>query len=97
MMNIYDNIFDLDTVVKRADALSVNLGEEIGLMNVEKGNYYGMGETGSSIWKIIEEPHSIKKVIEKLLLEYNVDENVCKEHVFEFINRLLDEELIVKM
>lgn len=81
-------------VVVKQDIPAVSLGDEVALLNVETGKYFGLGDTGSSIWKLIEEPSVLVEVVEKLMQEYEVDREVCSEHVLEFIGNLLEEELI---
>lgn len=77
------------------DATDLN-GERV-MMNLEKGKYFALNDVGSRIWNIIEEEKEIavQKIIDKLLDEYDVQNDTCRNAVVNFINKLRDEELVV--
>lgn len=77
------------------DATDLN-GERV-MMNLEKGKYFALNDVGSRIWNIIEEEKevAVQKIIDKLLDEYDVQSETCKNAVINFINKLRDEELVV--
>lgn len=77
------------------DATDLN-GERV-MMNLEKGKYFALNDVGSRIWNIIEEEKevAVQKIIDKLLDEYDVQNDTCKNAVVNFINKLRDEELVV--
>ena len=47
-----------------------------------------MNGVADSIWKAIENPIQIKKIIELLCDEYDVDEKACEETTITFLSRL---------
>ena len=86
---------NLDTVInKNLEIDDTDLDGEKVMMNLDKGEYFMMNEVGSRIWDIIDKPIKVKEIIETLTLEYEVDEEVCKDAVIEFIERLNKAELI---
>lgn len=85
----------LKTIVNQSkdiDATDLN-GEKV-MMNLEMGKYFALNAVGSRIWDIIYEPITAQGVIEILLQEYEVEYEVCKNNVLEFLGRLNDDKLI---
>lgn len=85
----------LDTVInKNLEIDDTDLDGEKVMMNLDKGEYFMMNEVGSRIWEIINEPINVKRIIETLRCEYEVDEETCKDTVVEFLGRLNNADLI---
>ncbi|MBV7276194.1 lasso peptide biosynthesis PqqD family chaperone [Clostridiaceae bacterium UIB06] len=70
------------------------MDDEIVMMDLDRGKYYGFNNVGSRIWQLIKDPLTVKEINLTLLEEFDVDKKVCEEAVFEFLNRLKDEEII---
>lgn len=86
----------LDTIIQRkTDVLTSDLDGEKVMMSIEKGEYYGLGKTGTFIWNNIENPIKIATLIEMITENYNIDENKCFEDIAPFIMDLIEKELIV--
>jgi len=86
----------LDTIIQRKiDILTSNLDGEKVMMSIEKGEYYGLGKTGTFIWDNIENPIKIKVLIELITKNYNIDKNKCFDDIAPFIMDLIEKELIV--
>ncbi|NOQ26733.1 MAG: lasso peptide biosynthesis PqqD family chaperone [Bacteroidales bacterium] len=87
---------NLHTVIQRKEEiLASNLDGEKVMMSIEKGEYYGLGKTGTFIWDNIEESIKIADLIKLIIEKYNVDENQCFEDIVPFIKDLIEKELIV--
>lgn len=85
----------LDMVVVQTEGLpSTYIGDEIAFMSIENNKYYGLDSVGTRIWSLIEQPKRISVVIDELLEEYSVERATCEENVLEFLEELLEEDLI---
>lgn len=85
----------LKTIVNQSkdiDATDLN-GEKV-MMNLDMGKYFALNGVGSRIWDIIYEPITVQRVIDTLLQEYEVEYEICKSNVLEFLERLNDDKLI---
>ncbi len=86
----------LDTIIQRKiDILTSDLDGEKVMMSIEKGEYYGLGKTGTFIWDNIENPISILALIEMITKNYSIDKNKCFSDIAPFIIDLIEKELIV--
>ncbi|WP_294368324.1 lasso peptide biosynthesis PqqD family chaperone [uncultured Clostridium sp.] len=86
---------NLDTIInKNLEIDDTDLDGEKVMMNLDKGEYFMMNEVGSRIWEIISEPINVRRIIDTLCSEYEVDEETCKDTVVEFLGRLNNADLI---
>ena len=86
---------NLNTIInKNLEIDDTDLDGEKVMMNLDKGEYFMMNEVGSRIWEIISEPINVRRIIDTLCFEYEVDEEICKDTVVEFLGRLNNAELI---
>ena len=84
-----------DSYIKRnKEVFASEIDEEVVMMNVDTGRYYGMDTVGSRIWELIAEEIQVKDVIEKLMEEYDVSEEQCKSDVIEFLSELYENKLV---
>ena len=85
----------LNTVVaQKEEMLTSDLGEETVMMSIEKGAYYGLDSIGSRIWVLIEMPRMVSSLCDTLLAEYDVESEMCQQHVLAFLNDLHAHEII---
>jgi len=86
----------LNTSIQRnPDILASDLDGEKVMMSIQKGEYYGLGKTGTFIWDKIEEPILIKDLIALITEKYNVLEENCFKDILPFLTDLIEKELII--
>jgi hypothetical protein len=91
-----DHVIDLETIVEASsDQVSGELQEgDLAILNLRDGVYYGLNPVGSRIWALIQSPVSVKELRDKLLEEYEVDEEVCTRELIDLLSELSNKELI---
>jgi len=88
-------VLTLDTVVvASSEQVSSKLGEEVVILNLRNGVYYGLDPIGTRIWELIQEPRSVRQVCEVLLEEYDVTFEQCAEDVLALMRDLQAQGLI---
>ena len=86
----------LDIIVAQTPGLvAADMDGETVMLNIEKGNYYGLDGIGSRIWELIEKPHTARAVVAALLEEYDVEETTCQNDVLTFLNQLFAQGLVL--
>ena len=85
-----------DTLKRNEELISSDIDDETVMMSLEQGQYYGLDAIGSRIWELYATPQTLNKVIETLLVEFDVDEETCKADVINFVQQLLDNNLLMK-
>jgi len=85
---------DLNSTVKRSsEPLQAGLDDEVVMMSVEKGSYYGLDPVGARIWELLESPKQVSEVVADLLEAYEVEKDVCERETIAFVQSLLGEDL----
>ena len=85
----------LDIVVRRSDALiSTNLGDDVVMMDIEQGDYYGLEAVAARIWALTEQPVSVASLCERLIAEYEISPEQCREEVLAFVNELIGRRIV---
>jgi hypothetical protein len=87
-------ISESSTVVVTKDQVSCDLSGEAAILNLKSGVYFGLNTVGASIWKLIQEPKTVKEIRNAILEEYEVDPNQCARDVLELLQELSTHELI---
>ena len=87
---------DLAKRVQFADTVfAQEVDGEMVLLDMNSENYFGLDEVGSSIWQAIEaEVGVLGKVLEVLLEEYDVEEDVLKRDLLDFVEKLVESGLV---
>ena len=70
------------------------IGEEVVMMDMESGFYFGMNSVGSIIWQYLAEEISLDELVGKLMIEFNIDQKTCETDTLEFLNDLLEKNII---
>ena len=87
---------DINAVIKKNQViLSNQIDNETVMMDIEKGEYYGINQVGTRIWSLLEHPHTIEQLCETLLEEFEVTEEECFQDVREFVARLAEKKMII--
>ncbi|SFV70643.1 Msl5258 protein [hydrothermal vent metagenome] len=67
--------------------------DEMVLLDMESENYFGLDETGTSIWNVIQEHEHLEEAFNVLLEYYDVAEEILKNDLFAFVEKLVDNGL----
>ncbi|MGZ3874706.1 MAG: PqqD family protein [Mucilaginibacter sp.] len=83
-------MIDLQTIISRNNTnfLFNELGTEIVIMNTKTGDYLGLNEVSSEIWKLLDKPTRPEDIINRLLQDFSVSEDECKEQTMAFLNKM---------
>jgi len=67
---------------------------EMVLLDMNSENYFGLDEVGTSIWQAMQEKENLKDVFEILLEQYEVEEDVLKNDLITFVEKLEESGLV---
>ena len=85
----------LETIVRRGDALlSTSLGDDVVMMDVEQGAYYGLEAVAARIWAMTEQPMSVGSLCDRLVAEYQISPEQCQQEVVAFLGELLTRQIV---
>ena len=80
--------------VRKADVVSTEMDDELVMMNITQGVYFGMNAVGKEIWKLLDQPRDEQEVVDLLLEKFDVDETTCRSEAAAFIQLLAKNKLV---
>jgi hypothetical protein len=81
-------------VVVTDGQVSCDLADEVAILDLQSGIYYGLDAVGARIWSLIQEPKTVTEVCNSLLEEYDVEPERCERDLMILLQVLADKGLI---
>jgi hypothetical protein len=75
-------------------AVATQVNDEVVLMNLERDRCYGLGSTGSEIWRRMQSPIQVSELSTQLEGEYNAEPGQIELDLLRTLRELADEGLI---
>jgi hypothetical protein len=78
-----------------ASQVSSKLGDEVVIMNMADGNYYGLDGAGALVWNRLQEgPRSMGDLCSAVLAEFEVEPEECEQDLIELMSALIAEGIV---
>ncbi len=87
-MDLNIKIIFLDSVFAQ------EIDEEMVILDKDSENYFGLDEVGKVMWQEMQDKKILKDVFDSLVDIYDVQEDILKKDLQEFVNSLVDSKLI---
>jgi hypothetical protein len=81
-------------IVATQEQVSSELADEVVILNLTSGKYYGLNTVGASIWNLIQQPKTIAEIRMALLEEYDVTPEECERDLQSLLQELAENKLI---
>jgi len=86
----------MDTMIRAAESqVSCDLAGEAVVLSLESGTYYGLNPVAARIWELVQEPRSVRELVDQLVQEYEVDADACATESVELIEQLAEWDLVI--
>jgi hypothetical protein len=82
------------TVVAAGDLLASEFGDELVILNLRDGVYYGLEDVGARIWKLLQKPVSVIAICDEIVAEYDVEPRRCERDLRSLLGELLAKGLV---
>ena len=76
------------------EAIAKQVGDEIIILHVGNGTYFGLDAVGSRIWQLMAERKSPSEICEVVLEEYDVSREDLERDIIALIKDLVAQDLI---
>ena len=84
------------TILQRnPEIISSKIDDEIVMMSIEEGKYFGLDPIGSIIWDLLEKPRSLEEIIPLLQEKFDVSDDQCQEDCSTFILEMIDKKTLI--
>ncbi|ANF95853.1 lasso peptide biosynthesis PqqD family chaperone [Paenibacillus bovis] len=85
---------DTQKITQNSNYIASDMNGEKVMLDIESGKYYNLGAIGGRIWDISEKPVTVDEIVAVLVQEYDVAQDVCKQQVSVFVEKMLQEGLV---
>lgn len=85
-----------DKIVRSDEPVWSPAGDEVVMLSVAKGKYYGLNDIAAAIWERIEHPIEVGVLCDSLRRSFKVSRKECEADVLAFLEQLLAKGLIRK-
>ncbi|WP_422055912.1 PqqD family protein [Sphingomonas sp.] len=82
------------TLTRAEGWLVASVSDEILMLNIERGEYVGLNETGAVIWELLETPQTIEQLVASLLTRFEVDAVQATAEVNAFIEQAMQKGMV---
>lgn len=84
-----------DLVIRQADdLLTTSVDGDLLGMSIDRGVCYGFNAVATRSWELLAEPQSLDSLCARLVAEFDVAEETCREQTAAFLDELRREGLI---
>jgi hypothetical protein len=85
----------MDSVLRPRPTASVQrLDEEMVVLDVQSGRYFGLNAAGALIWEGIERGLALAAIADRMIEEFEVSRETCEADVLRLASELLAEGLV---
>jgi hypothetical protein len=70
------------------------VGEELVLLHLESGTYFGLDPVGARVWQLIQAGKSLSQACDAVIEEYDVSREVLEQDVLALVRNLIDKKLV---
>lgn len=97
--HLSDNTITSETRLRRtiADFVDAEVDDELVFMDVERGRFYGIKDTGRATWELIDEDSGwcrLGEIVSALCREFEVDGEACLRDLATFLGELEEAGLV---
>jgi len=82
------------TLQRNVNLIFNELDGEVVMMNLEKGEYYGLNPVASRIWELLADAMTLENLLNKLVEEFEVNFEQCQADTEGFIVDMIEKKMI---
>ena len=86
----------MERYFRNSEIIDGSVNDNLVMMHIEKGKYFGLNPVGKRIWDILEQPKNIEEITDILQSEFVVTSEQCKADVQEFMDKMEKADIIKK-
>ena len=80
--------------IQNAEIIQSKIGEEVVMLDMESGFYFGLNSVASIIWGMMENEISFEDLCDQLTEQFEVERAVCEADTQELLVQLLQKKII---
>ena len=85
-----------DTLIAAESVVARKVGDDLVLLDLESGQYFGLDNVGCKVWNLIEsQPHSLYDIVGIIYSEYDASREQIESDLIELADALAEKKLVV--
>jgi hypothetical protein len=80
--------------IQNAEIIQSKIGEEVVMLDMESGFYFGLNSVASIIWDMMENGISFEDLCDQLTEQFEVERTLCEADTQELLDQLLEKKII---
>ncbi|HEX9484988.1 MAG TPA: PqqD family peptide modification chaperone [Gemmatimonadaceae bacterium] len=81
-------------VVASEDQVSTTVGEEVVILGMHDGVYYGLEHVGSRLWELLRAPRRVSDLVAAITADFDVEADRCEQDLLPLLERLAERRLV---
>jgi hypothetical protein len=87
-------IVDSTIISRSSSVLTAEVNDEVVMMSIEHGHYFGLDDIGSDIWKRLDSPCAFADLVERLAADYDADRATIAADVRVLLERMAAQDVV---
>ncbi len=76
------------------NVIARQVGDEIVLLDLDNGTYFGLDPVGARIWELISQGRTLAAVCEVIVDEYDVTREIIEQDLLKLVENLAAQRLV---
>jgi hypothetical protein len=73
------------------------VGDEVLMLNIDRGEYVGLNPSGAAIWELLETPKTVRALVDDLVTQFDVTRDQATADVDAFVETALQRGVLVEV
>ena len=87
----------MEKFIQNKAIVQSKIGEEVVMLDMESGFYFGLNSVASVIWGLMVNEISFEALIDQLMVRFEVERFLCESDTKELLDQLLEKNIIRKV
>lgn len=87
----------MERFIQNKTIVQSKIGEEVVMLDMESGFYFGLNSVASVIWGLLAEEIGFDKLIDQLMAQFDVERSLCESDTQELLEEMLEKNIIRKV
>jgi hypothetical protein len=83
-----------DSFVVPPEVQARKVGEELVMLDLASGTYFGLDAVGMRLWQLLQEGKSLRQICDTMIEEFDVSRATLEQDVLNLARALLDKKLV---
>lgn len=80
--------------IQNKEIIQSKIGDEVVMLDVESGFYFGLNSVASVIWSMMEIEIGFDELIDSLIQQFDVDRVLCESDTRALLQQMLEKKII---